>query len=415
MTALAWSARVACAALALVAIPAAATDFYYQRIDPARRFGFGVAKNRFPIRAMAFIDSQKLDGSVLSNLVDGNYILFDRGPKSVYIDGRLEVYSGEILKQADDLFKTGNGVDQATARNGIGIALLAHGTDGNLFRTINRKTDWAPVYFDETHAVFVRITPANRALIDSLRIDWSAPTQRDVELPPRLDPPDWLGGLWPKVKDNVAPKALGQLALLTGNLTLARHQFEEALSARPDDRDAALHLGVICRALGDDARASELLATAGASQIGTAKDAAAAFESSGSFEAAAATYNGMIARGGGTPEVYQKLAQAAIGANQLDIADQAYQSLVKDEPNAPQYWNGLALVATRREAYGEALGYFDRSLSIAPRQPAVHTAMGLVRVRMGQPDPARESFKRALEIDPNYQPARRELEALGTR
>jgi Flp pilus assembly protein TadD len=415
MPALAWSARAACAALAIVAIPAVSTDFYYQRIDPARRFGFGVAKNRFPIRAMAFIDAQKLPGPVLSNLVDANYVLFDRGPKSVYIDGRLEVYGGENLKQADDLFRTGHGFDEAIARNGIGIVLVAHGIDGNLFRTVSRKADWAPIYFDETHVVFVRITPETLTIVQAQRIDWNAPARHDVEVPARMEPADPIAGSWPKVADDVAPKALGQLALLTGNLPLARHQFEEALRARPDDSDAALHLGVVCRALGDDARASELLAPADAALIGTAKAAATAFESSGSFEAAVATYNAMIARDGGTPELYQNLAQAALGANRLDIADRVYHRLADDQPNATQYWNGLALVATRREAYDEALGYFHRSLSIAPRQPAVLTAMGVVRVRMGQPNAAREEFARALEIDPNYQPARRELGALGAR
>jgi Tfp pilus assembly protein PilF len=415
MPALAWTARVAWVALALIAIPAVATDFYYQRIDPARRFGFGVAKNRFPIRAMAFIDAQKLPGPVLSNLVDANYVLFHRGPKSVYIDGRVEVYGGEILKQADDLFKSGSGLDEALARHGIGTVLIAHGTDGNLFRTVNRKADWAPVYFDETHAVLVRITPETRALVEAQRIDWNAPALHDVEVPPRMDPTDPLAGFWPKVADDVAPKALGQLALLTGNLQLARERFEAALRARPDDADAALHLGVICRALGEDARALELLAPAEAARIGTAKAAAATFESSGSFEAAVATYNGMIGRDGGTPDVYQKLAKAALGANRLDIADRVYHRLAAGEPNATQYWNGLALVATRREAYDEALGYFDRSLSIAPRQPAVLTAMGVVRMRMEQPDAARHAFTRALEIDPNYQPARRELGALGVR
>ena len=70
------------------------------------------------------------------------------------------------------------------------------------------------------------------------------------------------------------------------------------------------------------------------------------------------------------------------------------------------------LIATRRGAYDEALKHLERSLSIAPRQPEILTADGVVRVKMGQRDMAREFFARALEVDPNYQPARQQLRAL---
>jgi Flp pilus assembly protein TadD len=410
----AWSTRAVCAALALVAIPAVVTDFYYQKIDPSRRFGFGVAKYRFPIRAMAFIDAERLPGPILSNLVDSNFVLFDRGSKSIYVDGRLEVYGGEIFKRADDLFRTGNGFDEAVASHGIGTVLVAYGTDGNMFRAVMRKADWAPLYFDETHVVFVRVTPETGALVDALRIDWREPVRREVVVAARLNPPDWLAGTWPKVADDIAPKALGQLALLTGNLRLARARFEEALRARPDDAYAALHLVVICRALGDDACANTLVALGGAeaAQITTPMAAAAAFEGSGSLEAAVATYGEMIARNRATTDVYQKLAQAASGANMLDEAEKAYRELADQQPNAAQYWNGLGMVATRRGAYEAALNYFKRSLAIAPRQPAALTAVGVVYGKMGQLDRARESFKQALAIDPNYQPARQQLGSL---
>jgi Flp pilus assembly protein TadD len=415
MPAVAWTARAACAALALVAIPAVATDAYYQRLDPSRRFGFGVARNRFPIRAMAFATAEGLPGPILADLVDSNYVLFDRGPASVDVDGRLEVYGGDIVKQADDLFKTGNGFDDFVARCGVSTVLVAQGTDGNLFRTVNRRDDWAPVYFDETHTLFVRVTPETRALVAARRIDWSAPVRAEAAVPAWLDPPDWLAGLWPRVKDDVGEKALGQLALLTGNLPLARDRFAEALAVRPDDADAALSLGVVSRALGDDARADEWLARAGgnATQIRTALGAAQAFESAGSYEAAVATYEGMVARGAGSPDLDQRLAQMAIAANRLDAAVAAYRRLVAARPGVEQFWNGLGLAESRREAYEEAVASFERSLAINPKQPAVLTAIGSARVRMGRSDLAREAFTRALEIDPNYQPARQQLGALG--
>ena len=409
-----WTSRTACLVLALVAIPAVVTDWYYQRIDPSRRFGFGVAKNRFPIKAMAFIDAHGFPGPILANLTDNNFVLFDRGAKSIYVDGRSEVYGGEILKRADELFKTGLGFDEFANSNGIVTAMIAYGKDGNLFRTINRKQDWAPVYFDDSHVVFVRVSAENREMIEPLRIDWNNPAHRDVVVDSRLEPSDWLGGIWPRVADNVSPKSLGQLALLTGNLRLARERFDEACRLRPDDSEAALHLLVICRALGDDAAAQRLLAIAGGagSRIPNAMAAAGAFEGSNTLEAAVATYREMIGRGNGTIEAYQKLAQAALGANNFEAAETAYLRLAEQQPNSTQWWNNLGAIATRRGSYQRAIEFFERSLAVAARQPSTLTNIGLIYAKTGNRDRASEFFRRALEIDPGYEPAREQLATL---
>jgi tetratricopeptide (TPR) repeat protein len=205
--------------------------------------------------------------------------------------------------------------------------------------------------------------------------------------------------------------------LLTGNLRLAQQQFEEALRVRFDDADAALHLHVVCRALGDDACVSTTLAQAGTrgARITTPMAAALAFEGSDSLEAAVATYGEMVARSKGSADVYEKMAQAALGANLLDAAEKAYRHLIDQQPNAAQYWNGLGLIATRVGAYDKAVKHFERSLSIAPRQPAILTAVGAVYVKVGQRDLARQVFARAIEIDPSYQPARQQLRALEGR
>lgn len=67
----------------------------------------------------------------------------------------------------------------------------------------------------------------------------------------------------------------------------------------------------------------------------------------------------------------------------------------------------------QRASYDEALQCFERSLEITPQQPAVLTAIGIVRARQGQIDQARESFHKALAIDPKYQPAQKQLSSLG--
>jgi tetratricopeptide (TPR) repeat protein len=315
---------------------------------------------------------------------------------------------------ANALFRKGTGFDETVAAHGITAVLVAYGVDGDLFHVVDRKPGWAPIYFDETHVLFVREDAEPDALGAAPRLDWRAPERRSAPAPPDTEASDWLAGFWPHVADDVAPKALGRLGVLTGNLQLARDRYAEAVFVRPDDTEAQLSLGVIARALGDDAAADAALARAGVS-VPTATAAAAAFASAGSLEAAAAAYDAIAARGGATPDVYEKLAQTSIAVGRLDDAERAYRRLVAMSPNVPQYWNGLAVVASRRGARDEALASFERSLAVAPAQPAVYTAMAMLRLQGGERDLARAALQKALEIDPSFTSARDQLAALGDR
>ena len=105
-----WGASILSAAFVLAMIPALATNAYYRTADPDKRFGFGVAERRFPIKALAFVHAEHLPTPVFSSLGEGGYVLFEGGPRSVFIDGRLEVYGGEIVKSAVNMTQTGEGL-----------------------------------------------------------------------------------------------------------------------------------------------------------------------------------------------------------------------------------------------------------------------------------------------------------------
>jgi hypothetical protein len=303
----AWPARVACAALALVAIPAVATNAYYRSIDPSRRFGLGVAEHRFPIAPLELVRTERFPGRTLVNLGDGGYAIHHSGEKSVYVDGRLEVYTAEFVARTIEMFQTGRGLADVAARHDIRTVVVAYGLDGNLFRALNRSPEWTPVYADTSHAVFVRPTEEARARAEALRVDWRAPVARDVAVPAHLAPGDPFEGLWPRVTENVGEKALGQLALLTGALDLARERYAEAHRLRPDDAEARFSLAVISRALGDDAAAARLFTPSEARSVPTLASAATAFAGAGSLESALEALDRAVARGDRDPSL-QRLA-----------------------------------------------------------------------------------------------------------
>ncbi len=411
-----WTARVAALLFVLVMAPAVASDAYYRRTDTAKRFGFGVAEHRFPIRAMTFVRSEGLPLPVLHDLGDGGYVLYEGGPKSVFIDGRLEVYGGEIIRRALEALSTGEGVDGLTDRFGVATVVVRHAREPGLLQALGRSLGWAPVYFDESHVVFLRATPELRGLAERLRVDWQHPVMLDVEVPPELAPPDWLAGLWPKVavvRDRVA---LGQLFTAMGSLGVAQQHFEQAVARDSGEQTANLYLGLIYRATHREAEAADRLARAGSSTLERADVqllAGSIFEGAGNPAAAVGAYQRAVSLGASSLAVYAGLARAALAANRADAARAALLEIATITPSDPSAWNNIGVLAARTGTAQEALRYFETSLRLNPNQPAVLNQVGVLKLQAGDPAGAREAFTRALAVDPTYRPARDNLRRLG--
>jgi tetratricopeptide (TPR) repeat protein len=410
-----WAARAASLLFVLVMVPAVASDAYYRRTDTAKRFGFGVAEHRFPIRAMAFVRREGLPVPVLNGLGDGGYVLFEGGPKSVFVDGRLEVYGAEILRDALKLLSTGEGVDALADRLGIKTCLVRYTHEPGLLQALARSSDWVPVYFDTSHVVFMRASAATRDLAERLRIDWQQPLPRNVEVPSALAAPDWLAGLWPKVAVERDQVSLGQLFVAVGNLAEAQKQFEEALSRDPGEETANLYLGLIYRATGREAEAAGRLAQIGSRVLerpAVQTLAGSIFERAGNAAAAVNAYQRAVSLGDRSLSAYAGLARAGIAANSPDVVRAALLEIVKINPNDPGAWNNLGVLAGRSGAPQDALRYFETSLRLNPNQPAVLNQVGVLRLQVGDAAAAREAFSRAVAVDPGYEPARKNLQKM---
>ena len=128
-----------------VMIPAIVSNAYFRNTDKA--FGFGVAVDRFPIDAMTFIRANDLPEPILNNFGDGGYLIFEGGVESVYADGRLEVYGGEHIEAAVQLFQTGTDFGEVAAAYDIQTILLRHYADQGLMRLVEAAPNWRPVYY----------------------------------------------------------------------------------------------------------------------------------------------------------------------------------------------------------------------------------------------------------------------------
>jgi len=246
-----WLTRATALALVMALSIGAVTDRFWRSQGMPQSFGFGVAPHRFPIRAMTFVREQGLPRPMIASLADGSFILHVLGEKSVFVDGRLEVYGQATLEAALRALVDPEGFHSLLEEHGIETSLLSIPFMRSALLELEQSPDWIPVYFDEDYVLHVKLTPENRPLIERLAIHWDAPVRREVTPDPFYSPPDWLAGLAPRVPNTTGLANLGDLFVLVGNLHEARAAFREAVRLRPGDARSWLHVFLLEEALGN--------------------------------------------------------------------------------------------------------------------------------------------------------------------
>jgi hypothetical protein len=242
-----WLSRGLVLSYILYLVPVMVSNVYFRETE--RRFGLGLAVNRFPIQAVHFAQQEGLPWPMLHNLGDGSYLIFAGGPGSVYTDGRLEVYDPADVGRAVLMFRDGQGLETAALAEGTDTILVRHYLDPAVVDLLHRAPEWRPVYYDASYALFVRQAAHTAALLERLGFDWADPPPPADEPPLPPDAlPGWLPASWPDDPGTTGGRreaSLGQLFLITGNLVLARQYLETAVALNPNNTTAVRQLQLL--------------------------------------------------------------------------------------------------------------------------------------------------------------------------
>ncbi len=87
-------------------------------------------------------------------------------------------------------------------------------------------------------------------------------------------------------------------------------------------------------------------------------------------------------------------------AGRLAEAERAYRQVLATHPNHPHALHQLGMLAMQARQFDAAITLLRRALQVAPTQPAFHANLGEAYRHAGQPGPAAESYRRALELNP---------------
>lgn len=159
--------RAAAAVPALVLVVAVATMAAVGRWgvpmgpDHQRRPGLGVADGASLAGVASFLQAIGPDGRMFNMLGHGGYLIHQLWPeRTVFIDGRLDIYPSGFIGSYGDLLRTGEGWDDLVERHGIALAVVNRrpGPDGDygLRRRLRRDDRWACVFFASDVVVYAR-------------------------------------------------------------------------------------------------------------------------------------------------------------------------------------------------------------------------------------------------------------------
>ncbi len=85
-----------------------------------------------------------------------------------------------------------------------------------------------------------------------------------------------------------------------------------------------------------------------------------------------------------------------------DLAQREFQALLELDPVDKRALNMMALVSSEKKDWDNAVAYAKRQVAVAPDDANAFDTLGFAYVRMGQYDPAIDSYRRALDIEPDY-------------
>ncbi len=152
-----------------------------------RQVGLGIREMNYPLGSVDYLKKNSIHGHYFNTFAFGGYLLWALYPEpSVFIDGRLFVFYGPVMKAYRDVIDGGLALDELHRRYGVTHLVLAYpesseGMSEGLYTSLLKSSDWRPVYWDDNSMVFLLQNSENAALVsrDAYRV--IHPLHRTIE------------------------------------------------------------------------------------------------------------------------------------------------------------------------------------------------------------------------------------------
>jgi tetratricopeptide (TPR) repeat protein len=212
----------------------------------------------------------------------------------------------------------------------------------------------------------------------------------------------------------------GSLLLSERRFDEAAEQFRQTLALKPDHADAMLNLGLLTEQAGDTSRAEELYRDALRVSRPDSLSAATAhvrlgllYGSQNRLPEAAAELEKAVALSPRSADWISELGMVYFREGNMDKAIDCFDRMLTIDPKsvAAHINMGYAMLQIGRSR--DALSHWSVAIAQQPNNYRIANSMGSAYLRLGRRDMAAAMFRRALSINPDYEPAKKNLAAIG--
>jgi tetratricopeptide (TPR) repeat protein len=108
-----------------------------------------------------------------------------------------------------------------------------------------------------------------------------------------------------------------------------------------------------------------------------------------------------LASGSDTANLLMTRAKSAIDSNNLDLAIELLDAIVKIKPDYIEAWNRRATIHYMRKEYAQSMEDIRQVLIREPRHFGAMSGLGMILNEFGDEKHALDVFRRALEVNPH--------------
>lgn len=109
-------------------------------------------------------------------------------------------------------------------------------------------------------------------------------------------------------------------------------------------------------------------------------------------------------------KAHYNLAMAFKEQGNIEASFKHFQETLLSNPNFPDAHNNIGIILEKYfKKYDEAIYHYEQELKIVPNNPGTHFNLGIALAIKGNLKEAAEHFRRAIDLKPDYEDARRAL------